>query len=572
MSQSPSSAGPGGPASDRDDDAYLATPAGRLPLHDSSAPTEALPGGYPASRAPGHEGGGRQEPDAIRAYIPGAQAAGEQAPGRQIPGAPASAAPESSTPYGAGSPVGWSAQGATAPGAASAGVPAPGPPVQPPYAAGPYPPAQFAPAQFAQAQPAPGAAVPGQYVPMAPPPGRRRTGLVIAVVLAIALVLAGGGVIGYLLWWKDDSAPSTAADPLAPDPAWAEGGHELWHATYSDADDAIPAGASFLTVKRKSSGATITSYPITDSEPTMAWQADVKKYTSYSGGVWGKHFLSGQQLVDLETGEVSDIPWDSAMDIIGVVDGVIIVCSSSTCAGYTEDLTQKWTGARFSKSLESPLRSDLVLSGSPSFITPDGHTIINVESGQTHETETSKPLNSMADGWAAYDNTGDKTVLYSPTGQEEGSVSANDLRATADTKMFASTTGQMQPSTDQIRRWANNGDMSWAVATTDSEHKGYACPTVTLTESGSTFELATDGECVTDDVYAVGANGSAAFGLVGSPDRGFQIAGVWNTSTGQEVSMPGSPRRTPYYFVSPDRLISVERHSNKVTVHAAGAA
>lgn len=492
MSQSPSSAGPGGPAPESDDDVdYLATPAGQLPLDNSYAPTQALAAGSPPaqySQAPSPQASYAQAP-----YALGGNAPGGYAPGATIPGA--------------------------------------------------Y----------------------GQVVP----PKRRRTGLIVAAVLAVVLVLAGGGIAGYLLWEKDDTAPASAADPLAPDPAWAEGGHALWHEEFSDADDVIPAGTSFLTVKRKGAGATITNYPITDSEPAQQWRAEITKYAPYSGGVRGTYFLTGEQLIDLTTGEVSDTPWDSAMDVIGVVDNVMIVCSSSQCDGYAEDLTQKWTGARFNKSLESSLRPDLVLPGSPSFITPDGHTIINVETGETHKVKTTRHLNAMADGWATYDTARKKTILYSPTGEEEDAVSADNLNRMATTQRFAPTTGQMRPSKEQIKTWANNSDISWAVATTDDKHKGYDCFTVTLTESGSTIELVTDGACVTDDVYALATSGSAAFGLVGSPDRGFQIAGMWNTATGQEISLPSSTRRTPYYFVSPGRLITVK--SNEVTLYAAGA-
>ena len=87
--------------------------------------------------------------------------------------------------------------------------------------------------------------------------------------------------------------------------------------------------------------------------------------------------------------------------------------------------------------------------------------LVDVDTGETFDlsAEGYMSLASTTDGWIASDASGEgKHTILSPTGEKKGTFSGNNDRD----ERFGPTLSQERPSSEQYRRYVENGDVSWA--------------------------------------------------------------------------------------------------------------
>ena len=491
----------------------------------------------------------------------------------------------------------------------------PDPAVQDALAQRTTPPAQPEPAQAEPAQaeaPARAADAPTNPPPAgAPAPTtktKRRTGLprpavIAAVVLVTVLVLVGATGVGlHFLSSKgrsqSGSAPTAAPQPsgspssgppeggmISPDPSWADGAHEVWSL---DGRMITTAGDQLFVAESGEDGSrsSVAAYSISGSEPEKQWEAQLPDNRGIPIEVWGDYIFVDDQLIERSSGRVMEAPWSARVMLVIVINDTAIAC-------YEKDACEAWRSSDpFSRAWSATIKDSQSRLGSSRLITRadiyvgertilalSSKMLVDVDTGETFDlsAEGYMSLVSTTDGWIASDASGEgKHTILSPTGEKKGTFSGNNDRD----ERFGPTLSQERPSSEQYRRYVENGDVSWAelrMSMDRSKVPGEMCP-IDITIGNNTisdfYRPVDSANCSRyPDALAVSNDKKVVIAVSDVPltrHSGIILA-AWSFSGQQEIIFPGlDTKKSLLHLAGPSLIIASDHVNGKIRAYAPG--
>ena len=294
------------------------------------------------------------------------------------------------------------------------------------------------------------------------------------------------------------SAPEPSESPspslpegglVTPDSSWADGAHEVWSLDKGEKGGSLMiAGDQLFIIKTSADFSRVESvaaYSISGSEPEKQWEAQLPDNGGGPIEVWGDYLFVGDQLIERPSGRVMEAPWSAGMMFVIVINDTAIAC-------YEKDDCEAWRSSDpFSRAWSATIKDSQRRLGSSRLITRANiyvgdrtilslspKMLVDVDTGETFDlsAEGYMSLASTTDGWIASDASGEgKHTILSPTGEKKGTFSGNNDRD----ERFGPTLSQERPSSEQYRRYVENGDVSWAelrMSMDRSKVPGDMCP------------------------------------------------------------------------------------------------
>ena len=475
--------------------------------------------------------------------------------------------------------------------------------------------AQPEPAQAAQTK-APARAA---NAPTNPPPAtktKRRTGLprpavIAAVVLVTVLVISGAAWAGIrFLNSKDHSrrtsrpATTTASAPepsespspslpeggmVVPDSSWADGAHEVWSLEGGEKTSLILSGDQLfiITISADSSHAdSVAAYSISGSEPKEQWEVQLHDKKLGPSGVWGDYFFIDDQLIERSSGRVMEAPWSTKASFLLVINDMAVTCDEKdNCEAWrsSDPFSRAWSATVKDSQYRLTLSSLQLISranihaGDRTILALSPKMLVDVDTGETFDLSAEDYDGVMAttDGWIA-DKGGSEYTILSPTGEKKGTFSGK-----FGSERFGPTPSQERPSSEQYRKYLENGDLSWAelrMSIPSGNTSSGTCP-VNVTVGNNTMKMfhqvIDTAHClkypaafvVSDDKRVVMAIADAPL----SPESAL-IKGTWSATAQWEITFPGlDTKQSSLYLAGPSLIIASDRTSGKITAYAPGA-
>ena len=483
--------------------------------------------------------------------------------------------------------------------------------------------AQPEPAQAEQAQAE--ASARAADAPASPPPAgapapaaktKRRTGLprpavIAVVVLVTVLVLSGAAWAGIRFLSPKDhsrrasrpatatvSAPEPSESPspdlpegglVTPDPSWADGAHEVWSLDKEEGKGSLLIAGDQLFVITNNADFTVDSvaaYSISGSEPEKQWEAQLPDNRGIPIEVWGDYIFVDDQLIERSSGRVMEAPWSARVMLVIVINDTAIAC-------YEKDACEAWRSSDpFSRAWSATIKDSQRRLGSSRLITRANiyvgdrtilslspKMLVDVDTGETFDlsAEGYMSLASTTDGWIASDASGEgKHTILSPTGEKKGTFSGNNDRD----ERFGPTLSQERPSSEQYRRYVENGDVSWAELRMSMDRNkvpGDMCP-IDITIGNNTisdfYRPVDSANCSRyPDALAVSDDKKVVIAVSDVPltrHSGIILA-AWSFSGQQEIIFPGlDTKKSLLHLAGPSLIIASDHVNGKIRAYAPG--
>ena len=477
--------------------------------------------------------------------------------------------------------------------------------------------AQPEPAQAEQAQAE--ASARAADAPASPPPAaktKRRTGLprpavIAVVVLVTVLVLSGAAWAGIRFLSPKDhsrrasrpatatvSAPEPSESPspdlpegglVTPDPSWADGAHEVWSLDKEEGKGSLMIAGDQLFIITNKADFTVDSvaaYSISGSEPEKQWEAQLPDNRGIPIEVWGDYIVVDDQLIERSSGRVMEAPWSARVMLVIVINDTAIAC-------YEKDACEAWRSSDpFSRAWSATIKDSQSRLGSSRLITRadiyvgertilalSSKMLVDVDTGETFDlsAEGYMSLVSTTDGWIASDASGEgKHTILSPTGEKKGTFSGNNDRD----ERFGPTLSQERPSSEQYRRYVENGDVSWAelrMSMDRSKVPGEMCP-IDITIGNNTisdfYRPVDSANCSRyPDALAVSNDKKVVIAVSDVPltrHSGIILA-AWSFSGQQEIIFPGlDTKKSLLHLAGPSLIIASDHVNGKIRAYAPG--
>ena len=375
---------------------------------------------------------------------------------------------------------------------------------------------------------------------------------------------------------------------ISPDPSWADGAHEVWSL---DGRMITTAGDQLFVAESGEDGSrsSVAAYSISGSEPEKQWEAQVHGASMYSYGIWGDYLTVGHQLIERSDGRVTEAPWSVNPPLVAIVDDMAIACDEkNNCEAWrSSDISSRAWSATIEGALAN-IGKDGVQAvsrtnthvGDRTILALAPKMLVDVDTGETFDLSAEDYSGVMAttDGWIAYKGTSEyEFTILSPTGEKKGTFSGNNDRD----ERFGPTLSQERPSSEQYRRYVENGDVSWAelrMSIPSGNTSSGTCP-VNVTVGNNTMKMfhqvIDTAHClkypaafvVSDDKRVVMAIADAPL----SPESAL-IKGTWSATAQWEITFPGlDTKQSSLYLAGPSLIIASDRTSGKITAYAPGA-
>ncbi len=445
---------------------------------------------------------------------------------------------------------------------------------------------------------------------------KRRTGLprpavIAVVVLVTVLVISGAAWAGIRFLSSKDhsrrtsrpvtataSAPEPSESPspglpegglVAPDPSWADGAHEVWSLERGERTSLTTSGDQLFIIKTSADFSRVESvaaYSISGSEPEKQWEAQLPDNGGGPIEVWGDYLFVGDQLIERSSGRVMEAPWSAGMMFVIAINDTAIAC-------YEKDDCEAWRSSDpFSRAWSATIKDSQRRLGSSRLITRANiyvgdrtilslspKMLVDVDTGETFDlsAEGYMSLASTTDGWIASDASGEgKHTILSPTGEKKGTFSGNNDRD----ERFGPTLSQERPSSEQYRRYVENGDVSWAelrMSMDRSKVPGDMCP-IDITIGNNTisdfYRPVDSANCSRyPDALAVSDDKKVVIAVSDVPltrHSGIILA-AWSFTGKQEIDFPGlDTKKSLLHLAGPSLIIASDGVNGKIRAYAPG--
>lgn len=447
---------------------------------------------------------------------------------------------------------------------------------------------------------------------------KRRTGLprpaiIAVVVLVTVLVISGAAWAGIRFLSSKDhsrrtsrpvtataSAPEPSESPspslpeggmVVPDSSWADGAHEVWSLEGGEKTSLILSGNQLfiITISADSSHAdSVAAYSISGSEPKEQWEVQLHDKKLGPSGVWGDYFFIGDQLIERSSGRVMEASWSAGMMFVIVINDTAIACDEKdNCEAWrsSDPFSRAWNATVKDSQYRLTLSSLQLISranihaGDRTILALSPKMLVDVDTGETFDLSAEDYDGVMAttDGWIAYKGTSEyEFTILSPTGEKKGTFIGK-----FGSERFGPTPSQERPSSEQYRKYLEDGDLSWAelrMSIPGDNTSSGTCP-VDVTVGNNTMrmfhQVLDTANClkypaafvVSDDKRVVIDIADAPL----SPESAF-IKGTWSATAQWEITFPGLDTKQSYlYLAGPSLIIASDRVNGKITAYAPGA-
>ena len=321
------------------------------------------------------------------------------------------------------------------------------------------------------------------------PPRRKRTALVVSLVVAALVLSAGIGAAVLMLRGRGGGVNADPTGPTGPNSpssstsptggysaastssrwssAWLDGFEEAWtlDAPPAHGDHARVRIVRDKLIRTVNNGGTfiVDVFSLEKGAPELLWNGEVDG-TALWISIWQNGIVIGNTLIDIDSFEKTTAPWD-ANALVSVVNKTAIACVGTTCAAWASMSEKKWestipvTGR--THVLGSTVVNNYALASNSDRDVQ--YAVVDVTTGEAKSIDVVKGMVSpqpLADGWLVYvsNHRGPATIsLYEADGT---------LRET-----FTSGVGDdftVYPwsptrfTLDQAGLWLKNADASWA--------------------------------------------------------------------------------------------------------------
>ena len=321
------------------------------------------------------------------------------------------------------------------------------------------------------------------------PPRRKRTALVVSLVVAALVLSAGIGAAVLMLRGRGGGVNADPTGPTGPNSpssstsptggysaastssrwssAWLDGFEEAWtlDAPPAHGDHARVRIVRDKLIRTVNNGGTVIVdvFSLEKGAPELLWNGEVDG-TALWISIWQNGIVIGNTLIDIDSFEKTTAPWD-ANALVSVVNKTAIACVGTTCAAWASMSEKKWestipvTGR--THVLGSTVVNNYALASNSDRDVQ--YAVVDVTTGEAKSIDVVKGMVSpqpLADGWLVYvsNHRGPATIsLYEADGT---------LRET-----FTSGVGDdftVYPwsptrfTLDQAGLWLKNADASWA--------------------------------------------------------------------------------------------------------------
>ena len=352
------------------------------------------------------------------------------------------------------------------------------------------------------------------------PPRRKRTALVVSLVVAALVLSAGIGAAVLMLRGRggginaDPTGPTGPTGPNSPSSstsptggysaastssrwssAWLDGFKETWtlDAPPAHGDHARVRIVRDKLIRTVNNGGTVIVdvFSLEKGAPELLWNGEVDG-TALWISIWQNSIVIGNTLIDIDSFEKTTAPWDESA-LVSVVNKTAIACVGTTCAAWASMSDKKWEST-IPVTGSAHVLGGAVVSGHVLASNSDRnaqYAVVDVTTGEAKPIETTGRTASprlLADGWLVYGNNhhGPATIsLYEADGT---------LRET-----FTSGVGDdftVYPwsptrfTLDQAGLWLKNADTSWAPGTFSASDADPLCESVVV--AGQEISLGED--------------------------------------------------------------------------------
>lgn len=397
------------------------------------------------------------------------------------------------------------------------------------------------------------------------------------------LVLTIGGVVGALILRNRETHSGGDADERWS-AAWLHGHEEAWSL---DPPSGLGGEVSVETVGgrliRSLSGpdtATISVFDLESGSPQLMWEKEIHAGLSWLD-TWEDRILTGDTLLDINTGEPTQAPWPADAGVTTSRRGAV-ACVETTCTMWTSLTDKQWETTLPGSGTATVSQGTRVEDHGQAYVSEGKETsyfAIDLNTGSSKAIATqgsSLPPQPLADGWLIYASSPassqrpDTEGAYEPDGTPVKTYSS-DLSKEIDTYPWSPT--RFTP--EQARKWFHDADTSWAPGTYSMDAQDSSCESITV--QGQRIALGPDNAIVTSDRgdrgacrltapvqarYHSGDGQIAAFRTT----QGTQTSLVLVEMTTGRVSEPISLGDYSGYIPEGDLLISCTK-DGKVTAH-----
>jgi len=435
--------------------------------------------------------------------------------------------------------------------------------------------------------------------------------MVFGIFVGLSLVISGAAWAGIRFLSPKDhsrrasrpatatvSAPEPSESPspdlpegglVTPDPSWADGAHEVWSLDKEEGKGSLLIAGDQLFIITNNADFTVDSvaaYSISGSEPKEQWEAQLPDNRGIPIGVWGDYIFVDDQLIERSSGRVMEAPWSARVMLVIVINDTAIAC-------YEKDACEAWRSSDpFSRAWSATIKDSQSRLGSSRLITRadiyvgertilalSSKMLVDVDTGETFDlsAEGYMSLVSTTDGWIASDTSGEgKHTILSPTGEKKGTFSGNNDRD----ERFGPTLSQERPSSEQYRRYVENGDVSWAelrMSMDRSKVPGEMCP-IDITIGNNTisdfYRPVDSANCSRyPDALAVSNDKKVVIAVSDVPltrHSGIILA-AWSFSGQQEIIFPGlDTKKSLLHLAGPSLIIASDHVNGKIRAYAPG--
>lgn len=345
--------------------------------------------------------------------------------------------------------------------------------------------------------------------PVAPQqPRRKRTALIVTLVLALVLAVGGATTFFVLRARHAGGAGDSGADWSA---AWLDGFEQTWTLDPPSGlggDISVDmVGGRLVRTNSGPDASTISVYSLERDTPELIWEEEFDVSLPWLPE-WGNWLIVGDSLIDVETAERTDAPWDATAEVTAGQDGAI-ACQETTCTLWGSPTDKKWettiqANAPVRAHIGTKVGNYILASTTDSRGKDTEHFTIDLGSGDSHPLDTEGTSMSpypLADGWLIY-GTGSRgaasTVgIYEPNGAPQETFSSS---------LPDATTFPWSPepfTVAESKKWFQDGDTSWAPATYSVDTQDPECQTILVQDKEVT--LGPDNSITDDERGSCGA-------------------------------------------------------------------
>lgn len=379
---------------------------------------------------------------------------------------------------------------------------------------------------------------------------------------------------------------------VVPDSSWADGAHEVWSLDKGEKGGSLMiAGDQLFIIKTSADFSRVESvaaYSISGSEPEKQWEAQLPDNGGGPIEVWGDYLFVGDQLIERSSGRVMEAPWSAGMMFVIVINDTAIACyEKDDCEAWrsSDPFSRAWNATVKDSQYRLTLSSLQLISranihaGDRTILALSPKMLVDVDTGETFDLSAEDYDGVMAttDGWIAYKGTSEyEFTILSPTGEKKGTFIGK-----FGSERFGPTPSQERPSSEQYRKYLEDGDLSWAelrMSIPGDNTSSGTCP-VDVTVGNNTMrmfhQVLDTANClkypaafvVSDDKRVVIDIADAPL----SPESAF-IKGTWSATAQWEITFPGLDTKQSYlYLAGPSLIIASDRVNGKITAYAPGA-